>query len=246
MRLLRLAALAFLVAATPAFPADRTIYLTFDDGPLPGTANILDVLEAENVPAAMFMVGIHAQASLGQRALVARAKAMPHVTVGNHSYSHANNRYKDYYSNTEQVVADMVRANKVLGLIPPVNARMPGRDVFRLLNTFKEDLSVNAAQYEREQVDFDFVAASGFRLYGWDFEWIHDGTGKPVQSVERLVSEVDHLFAYGRFTKPRKMILLMHDEMFQDRFDGRTKLTSLITALKRRGYVFGHIADYDG
>jgi peptidoglycan/xylan/chitin deacetylase (PgdA/CDA1 family) len=240
-----LAVVALLLAVAPALPADRTIYLTFDDGPLPGTANILDVLEAESVPAAMFMVGMHAQTSSGQMALVARAKSMSLVAVGNHSYSHANNRYKDYYSDTEHVVADMVRANKVLGLSPPVNARMPGRDVFRLLNTFKEDLSVNAAQYEREQVDFDFVAASGFRLYGWDFEWIHDGTGKPVQSVERLVSEIDHLFAYGRFTKPRKMILLTHDQMFQDRFDGRAKLTSLIRALEQRGYVFGHIVDYD-
>lgn len=100
---------------------------------------------------------------------------------------------------------------------------------------------MNAAQ--REQVDFELVAASGFRLYGWDHQWVHDGTGKPLQSVETLVSEIDHLFAC--FTKPGKMILLMHDEMFQDRFDGRAKLTALITALKQRGYVFGRIDGYD-
>lgn len=42
---------AVLIFAAPALGADRTIYLTFDDGPLNGTSNILDVLEAEQVPA---------------------------------------------------------------------------------------------------------------------------------------------------------------------------------------------------
>jgi hypothetical protein len=37
----------------------------------------------------------------------------------------------------------------------------------------------------------------------------------------------------------------MHDEMFQDVFDGKTKLTNLITALKLRHYTFGTIQGYD-
>lgn len=225
--------------------ADRTIYLTFDDGPLPGTSTILDVLASENVPAAMFMVGLHVEMGAERRALLARAKSMPLVTVGNHSYSHAHNRYKDYYSDTEAVVADMLHANKVLGLTPPVKARMPGRDVFRLRNTFKEDLSVNAAQYERESIDFDFVSASGFLLYGWDFEWVHKDSGEPVQTVEHLVAEIDHLFRFNRFTRRGKMILLMHDQMFQDRFDGKANLTALIKTLKSRGYLFGDIGTYE-
>lgn len=242
---LRLAILAFLLSMAPVAAADRVVYLTFDDGPLSGTATILDVLQTENVPAVMFMVGEHVEASQANRALVAQAKAMPLVTVGNHSYSHGNNRYRDYYSDTEGVVVDMLRANQVLGLTLPMDARMPGRNVFRLPGMSRDDLSMKPAQIEREEVDFEFVAASGFRIYGWDHEWVHHHNGKPVQSVDRLVSEIDHLFAYNRFAKPGKMILLMHDEMFQDRFDGRTKLTALVTALKQRGYVFGQIGSYD-
>lgn len=68
---------------------------------------------------------------------------------------------------------------------------------------------------------------------------------KPVQSVDYLVSEIDHLLGYGRFVKPGKLILLMHDEMFQDAFDGKSKLTQLITALKARRYAFGAIEGYD-
>ncbi|MBZ9959948.1 MULTISPECIES: polysaccharide deacetylase family protein [unclassified Mesorhizobium] len=240
-----LLALLTMLAAFPAYAADRTIYLTFDDGPLNGTSNILDVLEAQQVPATLFMVGMHAQASAGNKALVRRAKALPLVTVGNHSYSHANNRYQHFYADTEGVVADMLRANAVLGLAPAVHARLPGRDVFRLPSMSKNDTSLGLAQEGREEPDYEFVAASGFYLYGWDHEWVHDDTGKPVQSVDHLVSEIDHLFGYGRFVKRGKMILLMHDEMFQDGFDGKTKLTRLITALKQRGYAFGTIQSYD-
>lgn len=42
-----------------ALAADRTIYLTLDDGPLNGTSNMLDVLQAEQLPATLLMVGIY-------------------------------------------------------------------------------------------------------------------------------------------------------------------------------------------
>jgi hypothetical protein len=41
------------------------------------------------------------------------------------------------------------------------------------------------------------------------------------------------------------LILLMHDEMFQDAFDGKATLTALIAALRLRHYAFGAIAGYD-
>ena len=230
------------LAAGPTKAAQRTVYLTFDDGPLDGTANVLAVLESEQVPAALFMVGQHAVASAERKALLAKAKSMPLVTVGNHSFSHA---YKAFYADTERVVADMLKANAVLGLtVKPVPARLPGRDVFRLRYVSRNDLGVGEVQAATEQVDFEFVAASDFDVYGWDFEWFHDDTGKPVQKAERLASEIDHLFAYGRMLEKDKLILLMHDQMFQDRFDGFANLTVLIHELRGRGYVFGKIADY--
>lgn len=67
MTFFRLALAAMLMSALPAHGADRTIYLTFDDGPLNGTSNILDVLEAAQVPATLFMVGMHAEASASNR-----------------------------------------------------------------------------------------------------------------------------------------------------------------------------------
>ena len=54
--------LAALLLPASATAAHRTVFLTFDDGPLNGTPNVLDVLQAEQVPAALFMVGSHAEA----------------------------------------------------------------------------------------------------------------------------------------------------------------------------------------
>ncbi|MFD9896812.1 polysaccharide deacetylase family protein [Mesorhizobium sp. UC22_110] len=244
---LRAALFLVLAACMPAGAGERTIFLTFDDGPLNGTANVLDVLEAEQVPAAMFMVGQHVLASPEREGLLKRAKSLPLVTLGNHSFSHASNRYERFYADTEGVVADMLKANTVLGLSapPPIPARLPGRDVFRLRYMSRDDFGLSLEEAQREQVDFEFVAASGFHLYGWDFEWVHDDSGKPVQSVDRLIDEIGHLFAAGRTVGKNKLILLMHDEMFQDIFQGRDKLTALVAGLRAKGYVFGHIADYD-
>jgi peptidoglycan/xylan/chitin deacetylase (PgdA/CDA1 family) len=238
-------ALTLSACAIEASASERVIYLTFDDGPLPGTSNILDVVAEAQVPATMFMVGQHVQATSVRRQLLARAQAMPLVTVGNHSYSHANNHYRNYYSDTDAVVADMLKANAVLGLKPWVYARLPGRDVFRLIHYSRDEASMDPSQHRREEIDYDYVAAMKFLIYGWDFEWVHSNDGKPVQSVDLLVSEIDHLFSYGHFMKPNSMVLLMHDEMFQDRFDGKQKLQDLIRQLSQRGYMFGAIQEYD-
>lgn len=240
------AIVAFGLLALPVQATDeKTIYLTFDDGPLFGTANILKVLNAEDVPAALFMVGLHAEASAEHKALVEQAKGMELITVGNHSYTHANNHYKRFYSSTQEVVDDLEKATGILGLTAPVHARLPGRDVFRLPKLSRDDFGIGKAEDGRERPDFNAVAAVGYEIYGWDHEWSHESTGKPVQSVEQLLAEIDARFLANREVESGNLILLMHDEMFQDHFDGVSNLTALIDGLKQRGYAFGHIADYD-
>lgn len=226
--------------------AEYTIYLTFDDGPLSGTSNILDVLETEAVPAALFMVGEHAGANAGRKALLARAKASPLLTVGNHSFTHANNHYKKFYSNAAEVLKDMAEASAALGLeATPIHARLPGRNVFRMPNLSRDDYGIGKQEDGLEKQDFDEVTAAGYYLYGWDHEWTHENSGQPVQSVDQLLAEIEGKFSAGKEVDNGNLILLMHDEMFQDKFDGSTKLTALIAGLKAQGYTFGHIADYD-
>ncbi|MBC6461974.1 polysaccharide deacetylase family protein [Actinomadura sp. HBU206391] len=64
----------------------KCVALTFDDGPVPGTARLLDILGARGVRATFFVVGLQVAAYPG---LVRREFAEGHE-IGNHSYTHAN------------------------------------------------------------------------------------------------------------------------------------------------------------
>lgn len=62
----------------------RQVSLTFDDGPAAHTAEILDILKAENVPAAFFLIGKNIA---GRESLVRRMQAEGHA-IGGHSFTH--------------------------------------------------------------------------------------------------------------------------------------------------------------
>lgn len=62
----------------------REIALTFDDGPSPYTARVLDVLRERNVPATFFLCGRNTQEFPG----VARRILADGHDIGNHTFSH--------------------------------------------------------------------------------------------------------------------------------------------------------------
>ena len=88
----------YLTATYEKFPQFPTLYhqgagtahqvaITFDDGPDPEwTPKILDILKANNVKAAFFLVGVNAEHYPG---LVRRIVAEGHE-IGNHTYYHPN------------------------------------------------------------------------------------------------------------------------------------------------------------
>ena len=71
-------------AASPVAAADKTVYFTFDDGPGPGTTELLDAAAAYDAKVSLFYVGRRGEEN---PELVARAAADGHV-IGNHTYSH--------------------------------------------------------------------------------------------------------------------------------------------------------------
>lgn len=63
------------------------LFLTFDDGPVPGlTRNILDILEEKQVPASFFCVGDNIRKYPGEFKSIINAGH----TVGNHTFNHLN------------------------------------------------------------------------------------------------------------------------------------------------------------
>ena len=72
------------ISRAPA-TVQRSIALTFDDGPTPGaTDRVLDILEKHDVRAAFFVIGTHARANPD---LLRRIDSGGHI-IGNHTYDH--------------------------------------------------------------------------------------------------------------------------------------------------------------
>lgn len=78
--------LVFLALATPAYAAEKTIALTFDDGPYgTSTLEILAILQKEHVHATFFLIGKRVE----QYPDIAREIVNDGNAVGNHSYDHS-------------------------------------------------------------------------------------------------------------------------------------------------------------
>ena len=104
---------------------DKTIYLTFDDGPNPKyTEQILDVLKEYDVKATFFLVGEY----MDKYPDIARRVKEEGHRIGCHSYTH---NYGHIYATEENLMADLDKweasARAILGEVPPERLfRFPG------------------------------------------------------------------------------------------------------------------------
>lgn len=92
-------------SAEPEF--DKSVYLTFDDGPSSNTNAILDILKEYDVKATFFVVGKTDEAS---KEAYKRIVAEGH-TLGMHSYSH---KYDEIYQSKESFTEDLSRLQEYL------------------------------------------------------------------------------------------------------------------------------------
>jgi peptidoglycan/xylan/chitin deacetylase (PgdA/CDA1 family) len=220
--------------------SEQTVYLTFDDGPMPGSDDIIQVLNGKKVKGTLFMVGAHVSSSWRQ-SLVNAAHKNPYVEVGNHSNTHANHKYAAYYSKPENVVEGFKKADDVLALKGPrIIARLPGRNTWRVGNIIKSDLgSGNAA---------DLLAMQGYVIYGWDVEWEMTNSGMAKEEPEDVVKKIQNaLSGSGKGIKTKKkdkVIVLMHDTMFRNSTGGKKKLEQLIEQLSQAGFKFDFVSNY--
>ncbi len=226
---------------------DKTIYLTFDDGPLNGTQNVIDVLQEEGIPATMFMIGKHINTSPSHKRVFKIAVSDPLILVANHTYSHANRRYRRFYSNPYNVVSDLNRMNVVLQnsgqFIDGKYCRLAGRNVFRVGALRCDDPAIPKSRHEEQS--YDALANEGFHIYGWDYQWDYrPRDGKLYKSPQEMLRRINHIYNRGKTKKRGKFILLMHDFTFKDRFNGKEKLRELISLLREDGWNFDSIENY--
>jgi peptidoglycan/xylan/chitin deacetylase (PgdA/CDA1 family) len=212
-----------------------TVFLTFDDGPLAGSDDVVSVLNTEQVKGTLFMVGVHVQGSFRQGVLET-AKKSPFVEIGNHSNTHANNQYQLYYQSPNSVLQGFRQANNVLGLSGQrIPARLPGRNTWRVGNIISTDSGSGPAA--------DLLARNGFSIYGWDVEWPMSG-GKPATAPADVVANIERALSNMATKKPDKVVVLMHDVMFRASTEGREQLVQIIKELKKAKHTFSFISDF--
>jgi len=219
---------------------EKTLYLTFDDGPISGTANLLRVLKEENVKATMFCIG---REVVNNPQLFQREIAMPNLLVANHTYTHANNHYRRFYNSpAAHVVADIDKAQHVIGGAKYL--RLCGRNVWRLPTVKRDDWGISVAQRGREIPKYDALWDHGYFTYGWDVEWLFSHkTQRPLFNGEEMARRVNLRYQGTHTAKRGKVVLLAHDFMFRSAYNTQ-QLRTFIQIMKAQGWTFETIDDY--
>ena len=226
---------------------EKIMYLTFDDGPLLGSNNIITVLQEEEVQATMFMVGKHIKKSKYRKKIFKRALDEPLILVANHTYTHANGRYRHFYSNTDRVLLDIQRMDDILFnndqsyQVP--YCRLAGRNVFRLPTIHRDDPGIPKRYNEAEK--YDALWDAGYQIFGWDYQWSYNPrNGEVYHSPDTLVKNIERIYKRNKTRSTGKFVLLMHDFSFRDKFHGKEDLQSLIQKLKLNGWSFETLTTY--
>ncbi len=214
----------------------KYIYLTFDDGPISGSQQIDSIISLENIKASAFLVGKNAEMSKKYGINFGNYLSNPLIDNYNHTYSHANDHYVAFYANPDSVLRD-IKQNDAYFNFKYKNMRLAGRNIW---NTGKrKKIDGNSGSLAS-----DLLAQNGYKMYGWDIEWHHKKNGKPVQSVDKIISSIDWIFANKKEVTKNNIVLLMHDEMFQ-KPEEVAKLQDLIQKLKQHpDYIFEQIRFY--
>jgi peptidoglycan/xylan/chitin deacetylase (PgdA/CDA1 family) len=217
----------------------KTIYLTFDDGPNKGTRKVMDIMDAEKIPATVFIIGEHVYGSKEQRTIFDSLITNKLFEIANHSYSHAfENKYRQFYDQPDSMVKDFARCADSLQLTTNI-VRTPGRNVWRTSTVNSTDIKTTSAAA-------DSLQRNGFKAIGWDLEWHFTNDQKLVQSDTLLLQQIDSLFAKNKTKMPNSLVLLAHDRTFLSPADS-SALHRLIIALKKRDdYNFETVSQYPG
>ena len=230
---------AKVISSKPDVPDDpnkRYIYLTFDDGPNRGTKNLLKITNKYQIPITAFVVGKHAYDSKTQSKELKELENDKLVEIANHSYTHALNRYSEFYKNPENVIHDFDRARDSVQFKNKY-ARTPGRNIWRTAN-------INSTDLKSSKIAADELQRYGYTLVGWDLEWKPTNAMKLKGTHKEMAKRVDSIFFNDLEKTSRNLVFLTHDQYLQDD-DSVQELDLFISGLKNSNrFEFRKISDY--
>lgn len=226
-------------APIQAPPSTKYIYLSFDDGPLPGTNNCITICEQQQVAATFFQVAFHQSRSNFGRNTYKRIASNPNLfLISNHSYSHAfYGDYINYYHQAGAALEDFLKAGKILQTNNNI-ARLPGNNAWNTMNIKRASGLVRPLVNKMDSV--------GFNVMGWDMEWRFNSSGRPIDAPEKIAALADSLLHFNKTKTKNHLVILMHDHEFRASADS-VKLAKMISLLKRNPhYQFRKLTSYPG
>lgn len=199
---------------------EKTVYLTFDDGPTVHTEKVLDTLRQKGVKATFFVVGasIMKQGESGTR-LLNRMADEGH-TIAIHCNVHD---YAIVYASVEAFLADFNDIYTKIFEVAGVRAniyRFPGGSVSRFNKSVRDELF---AEMERR----------GFIYYDWN--------ASSGDSSAKVTAEAAYANATSSAGRASRVILLMHDT----KKASVDALADIIDKYAEMGYSFRALSNED-
>ena len=215
----------------------KTIYLTFDDGPNKGTKKMMHIVNEEQVPVTLFVVGQHVYGSKEQTATFDSLVTSKYFEIANHSYTHAfKNKFAKFYTVPDSALKDFIRCADSLHLTANI-VRTPGRNIWRTATVTSTDINASKAAA-------DSLYKNGFTEVGWDLEWHYDDSLHLKNTCDEMVQQVDSMFVNNKTKTLNHLILLAHDQVYADGADS-AQLHQFIIKLKAKDeYNFETVSKY--
>ena len=168
---------------------NKTVYLTFDDGPTEWTKKILEVLNKYNIKATFFITN-----PKGKEEIVKTAYEEGHK-IGVHSYSHS---YSEIYKNRESFWNDIEKVQKEIQNITGVKT-----DIMRFAGGSKNTLAIGDEENILSKLKKE-VKSKGYEYFDWNVS-AGDGGG--------ALTDIDYITnnMIEGIKKNKTSIVLCHD-----------------------------------
>lgn len=202
----------------PSVISDKTIYLTFDDGPSYLTENILNILKEESVPATFFVTS----RQIDKYQNIIQREYRENHTVALHTSTH---EYSYIYSSDENYFNDLLTIKKqvfhLTGNRPRI-VRLPGGSSNTISKKYNPGI-INRITHK--------LTDDNYYYYDWNIDSLDaSGTNIPSETIYNSVTSK---------IKNGTNIVLMHDSSTKQTTVNALK--SIIEYGKNNGYTFAKI-----
>ncbi len=232
--------------------AEKKIVLTFDDGPDPRyTPAILDILEAEHVPAAFFVLGENAESNLN----LLRRLDRDGFEIGNHTFSHPNlaeispERVRVELGATRRLIESVIGRSTVL-FRAPYNADSEPETIQEIIpiveakemNFYTVGESIDPLDWQKGVTADSIFTRIVAQKHNGSIILLHDAGGDRSQTVAVLPRVIRYFRDQGyTFTTICSLLGKTHDDIMPPLHDRKEVTLSQINWITVETIYWGEI-----